>query len=331
MIKHSFLAATAILAITFPLSPASAAEPLKVVASFSILGDLASRVGGDAAEITTLVGPNGDAHVYEPSPADAVALKAADVILANGLGLEGFLPRLVQASGTRAALVELATGVALIDTAEHEHRDSHEEAHGDKHGHEDGHGHEEAHAADHHDHNHGDHDPHAWQSVENARIYVRNIADAFCRVDADRCDNYRANAEAYDGELVALDEEIRAAVSAVPAEKRVVITGHEAFGYFADAYGMTFLAPEGVSTASEASAADVAALIKQVREDKASAIFLESISNPRLIEQIARETGVTVGGELYSDALSEADGPAATYLDMMRHNVRVIRAAISGS
>lgn len=316
MIRVS-VAATALLVMTFLGVPALAAEPLKVVASFSILGDLAVRVGGDQVEVTTLVGPNGDAHVYEPRPADAVALGAADVILVNGLGLEGFLPRLAEASGTSAPLVELTKGVPLRESNEHEHA----------HGHDDNH----RHHADPAHHHHGAHDPHAWQSVDNARIYVRNIADAFCQADAARCDAFRANALAFDAELARLDGEIRATLSVIAEDKRVVITGHEAFGYFGEAYGLTFLAPEGVSTASEASAADVAALIMQVREDKASAIFLETISNPRLVEQIARETGSTVGGALYSDALSAPDGPAATYVDMMRHNAKTIAAAITGN
>ncbi|WP_412177258.1 zinc ABC transporter substrate-binding protein AztC [Mesorhizobium sp. ZC-5] len=291
--------------------PASAAE-LKVVASFSIIGDFAQNVGGDRIELTTLVGPDGDAHVYEPKPADAVAMAGADVVLVNGLQFEGFLQRLVDASATKASIVELAKGVETIKMQE-EHHEGEEEAS------------EEAH------HHHGDIDPHAFQSVPNAEIYVKNIADAFCAADAGGCQTYQANAMAYTAKLKALDEEVKAAVASIPADKRTIITSHDAFGYFAHQYGVAFLAPEGISTEAEASAADVAALIRQVRDDKASAIFVENVTNPRLVEQIAAETGLKVGGTLFSDALSDESGPASTYIDMMRSNIATIRGAILGS
>jgi zinc/manganese transport system substrate-binding protein len=180
-------------------------------------------------------------------------------------------------------------------------------------------------------HHHGEFDPHAWQSVHNAEVYVKNIADALCAADAAGCNSYRANAEAYRNQLEALDAEIKAAVAEVPKDKRTIITSHDAFGYFEHEYGLNFLAPEGVSTESEASAADVAALIKQIKEDKASAIFVENVTNPRLMEQIGNETGLKIGGELYSDALSDMTGPAATYIDLMRHNIKTIKGAILGS
>jgi zinc/manganese transport system substrate-binding protein len=323
MLKTFALAAVA-SALTLVTGTVSAsAEPLKVIASFSIIEDLAKNVGGDRVEIITLVGPDGDAHVYEPKPADAAAVSAADVVLVNGIGFEGFLPRLIEASSTKAPVVELSKGVTPLKAAEeHDHEHEHEHKPGEAdHDHE----HEEAH------HHHGEFDPHAWQSVPNVKIYVKNIAEALCAADAAGCDTYKKNAAAYDAKLSALDQEVRDAISAIPEDKRTVITSHDAFGYFQNAYGLTFLAPEGVSTESEASAADVAALIRQTKEDKASAIFVENITNPRLIEQIASETGLRVGGELYSDALSTADGPAATYVDMIRHNVSTIKGAILGS
>jgi zinc/manganese transport system substrate-binding protein len=284
------------------------ADGLKVVASFSIIGDMAKQVGGEMVSVTTLVGPDSDAHVYEPRPQDAAAMAEADVVLINGLGFEGFIERLAKSSAPKAAPVELSKGVSTLDIAE------------------DDHGHEEPG----HDHG-GGIDPHAFQSVSNAQVFVRNIADAFCKSDAANCDAYKANAAAYAAKLSALDSEIKAAVKSIPTDKRIVITSHDAFGYFADAYGLTFHAPEGISTESEASAADVAKLIDQIREEKASAIFVENISDPRLIEQISKEAGVKVGGALYSDALSGPDGPAATYIDMMRHNVMTIKGAILGS
>lgn len=292
----------------------SAAEPLKVVASFSIIGDFARNVGGDRIALTTLVGPDGDAHVYEPKPADAAVMSEADVVLVNGLHFEGFLQRLVEASATKATVVELTRGVEPLAAAEEEHGG---EAH-DNHAAEAG-------------HDHGAIDPHAFQSVANAKIYVKNIADAFCAADAAGCDAYKANALAYTGKLDVLESEVKTAIAAIPADKRTIITSHDAFGYFQHAYGITFLAPEGISTDAEASAADVAKLIEQIRHDKASAIFVENITNRRLIEQIAGETGLKIGGTLYSDALSDADGPAATYVDMMKNNIGAIKGAILGS
>ena len=288
------------------------AEPLKVVASFSIISDFAKNVGGDRVDVTTLVGPDGDAHVYEPSPADAVSMASAKLVLVNGLHFEGFLQRLVEASASKAAIVELTKGITPIDFKK-EFAEA-EEAEG---------GHE--------GHNHGSTDPHAFQSVVNAKIYVKNIADAFCNADSAGCDTYKANAAAYTEKLDGLDKEVREAIAAIPQEKRIVITSHDAFGYFEHEYGLTFLAPQGLSTDSEPSAADVAKLVEQVKQDKAAAIFVENISNPRLIEQISVETDVKVGGTLYSDALSKADGPAATYIDLMRNNIKQIKGAILGS
>ena len=310
-------AATMLSAVALP---ATAAD-LKVVASFSIIGDFAQNVGGDRIELTTLVGPNGDAHVYEPKPTDAVAMAGADVVLVNGLQFEGFLQRLVDASATKASIVELTKGVETLKMDEEGHHDEAAEAkEGEEHAAE-----EEGH------HHHGDIDPHAFQSVPNAEIYVKNIADAFCAADSAGCQAYQANATAYTTKLKALDEEVKAAVASIPADKRTIITSHDAFGYFAHQYGIIFLAPEGISTESEASAADVAALIRQVRDDNASAIFVENVTNPRLIEQIAAETDLKVGGTLFSDALSDESGPAPTYIDMMRNNIATIRGAILGS
>ena len=298
-------AASSVAAFALPAS----AQDLKVVASFSIIADFAQKVGSDRIELTTLVGPDGDAHVYEPKPADAVAMASADVVLVNGLQFEGFLQRLVEASATKASIIELTKGVEVITMGDHDH-DEHGEANTEAAGLQ------------------GGIDPHAFQSIPNAKVYVKNIADAFCAADAAGCDIYKANAETYTAELEALDKEIRAGVASIPEDKRVIITSHDAFGYFAHEYDVTFLAPEGMSTEAEASAADVAALITQVRGDKASAIFVENVTDPRLVEQIAAETGIKVGGALFSDALSEE---APTYVDMMRHNISAIRGAILGS
>lgn len=316
----SGLLATVFVAVG-AVSSASAAEPLKVVASFSILGDLVSEVGGDHVAVRTIVGPNGDAHVYEPTPADARDTAGADLVVVNGLGFEGWLDRLIGASGYSGTVAVASKGVTPLKLSEEaasgmpvEEEEEHAEADHDEAG-----------------HHHGDIDPHAWQSVPNAEIYVKSIADALCATDPAYCADYRANAVAYTAELKDIDENVRDIVAAIPEGRRKVISTHDAFGYFSREYGITFLAPEGVSTESEASAGDVAALIKQIRVEKVTAVFFENISDPRLIEQIARETGVKPGGELFSDALSGPDGPAPTYAAMMRHNVELLAGAMRGS
>jgi zinc/manganese transport system substrate-binding protein len=301
-----------VITLTTVTAGQALAEPLKVVASFSIIGDFAKNVGGNRVDVTTLVGPDGDAHVYEPSPADAVSMASAKLVLVNGLHFEGFLQRLVEASASKAAIIELTKGITPIDF-----KPEFAEAEAAEGGHE--------------GHNHGSTDPHAFQSVVNAKVYVKNIAEAFCNADSAGCDTYKANATAYTDKLDALDKEVREAIAAIPQEKRVVITSHDAFGYFEHEYGLTFLAPQGLSTESEPSAADVAKLVEQVKQDKAAAIFVENITNPRLIEQISVETGIKVGGTLYSDALSKADAPAPTYIDLMRNNIKQIKGAILGS
>lgn len=301
---HALIAAS--LAFLWLAVPAQA-DRLAVVASFSILGDFASRVGGDRIDLTVLVGPDSDPHVYEASPRDATVLAGAGVVLLNGLGFEGSLDRLVSASGTRAEIVELAEGAELIEGAEDSHNHDHD-----------------AGAVSNHDLP----DPHAWQSVANAASYVENIIAAFCRRDEAGCPTYQENGAAYLKELAVLHEEIREAVAALPPERRNVVVTHNAFRYFGEAYGIRFFAPLGISTEAEASAADVAALIREIRERRAVAVFAENISDGRLIRQIAAEAGLQPGGTLYSDALSAPDGPAPTYIDMMRHNLAVLLEAI---
>lgn len=294
--------------ITYCTLPVASAEPLRVVASFSILGDFAERVGGERIELRTLVGPDSDAHVYEPRPADAMALARADVALVNGLSLEGFMDRLIEASQTQAEVAVLTDGADILNDPDggHYHFVNGEAI---------------FHATP--------NDPHAWQSIANVKVYVSNVAKAFCAADADGCETYEANAAAYKAELDALSAEVAGAIQAVPENRRVAVVAHNAFRYFEREFGVTFLAPQGVSTESEASAADVASLIREIRDQRAAAVFGENITDTRLVERIAAEAGLELGGTLYSDALSPVDGPAATYVEMMRANSRTLASALA--
>jgi zinc/manganese transport system substrate-binding protein len=301
-VKRMAIAAVAFAALLQTV-PASAQDKVKVVTTFSILADFVKNVGGDRVEITSLVPVNGDAHVYAPSPADAKKLADAKVVFTNGLGFEGWIPRLVKSSATKAAVVVATKGIKP--------RKSEEKGHGHGHSHD------------------ADADPHAWQSVANAKIYVANIRDALVAADPAGKATYEANAAAYTSKLDVLEAEVKGQVGSIPADRRRVITTHDAFGYFKAAYGLDFIAPQGVSTESEASAKDVAKIIVQIKKQKIPAVFMENVSDPRLLERIAAETGAKVGGTLYSDALTDEKGPAPTYIDMMKHNIRTLSAALT--
>ena len=289
-----------ILACLAIAASTATAEPLKVVASFSILGDLAREVGGNRIELHTLVGPDGDAHVYQPTPADAKTIAQAKLVIVNGLGFEGWIDRLVKSSGYRGTVLVASTGIKTLKRKHDEH----------------GHGHD------------SDVDPHAWQDLANALRYVDNIAQALAKADPAGQSSYLANATKYKQAIVALDSELKTSFNSVAKEKRKVVTTHDAFGYFSRAYGIAFISPVGINTDAEASAADIGRIIKQIRREKIPAVFMENISDPRLLERIRQESGARIGGVLYSDSLSKADGPAATYLEMMRHNAKTLASAL---
>lgn len=324
--------ATALVALSLA-TPAFAQsnEPIPVVASFSILSDMVARIGGDHIALNTLVGPDGDAHVYQPTPADARAVSGADILFVNGIAFEGWIDRLVEASDFDGAQIVATAGITPIAFEDdHDDYDGHDHdahAEGDhEHDHDDHDHHDEA---GHEGHDHGAFDPHAWQSLPNAIVYIDNIAAALAQADPANAATFYRNRAEFVAEIEALDVEIRATLEALPANRRTIVTSHDAFGYFAEEYGLTFLAPQGVSTEAEASARDVAELITQIRDQSIGAVFVESISDSRLLEQIASETDATIGGTLYSDALSGSDGPAATYLDMMRHNLAMLTDALN--
>ncbi|WP_251864335.1 metal ABC transporter substrate-binding protein [Achromobacter sp. Marseille-Q4962] len=308
--RRALLLLTA-LALAAPAGAAQAARPLQAVASFSILGDMVREVGGPDVQVSVLVGPDGDAHEYEPTPGDVKTLAAAQVLFVNGLAFEAWLPGLVKSSGFKGRTVVASQGVTPRRF----------EA-GEDHGH-DGHDHDHGQA-----HSHGDLDPHAWQNLANGVIYVRNIAEGLAAADPAHAEAYRRRAEAYAARLQALDASLRKTFAAIPAERRKVVTSHDAFGYFGEAYGVSFLPVAGISTDAEPSAGDVARLIEQVRREHVPAVFVENISSPRLVQQIARETGAKVGGTLYSDALSKPGRPAATYLEMFEWNASQLAAAM---
>ena len=293
------LRALLFLLAVFIAKPLVAAEPLPVVASFSILADLTQRVGGERIKLHTLVGPNADSHVYQPTPADAKALAQARLVIINGLGFEGWIERLVKSSGYRGPVVVASRGARTLKAPRHDHH-----------------------------HDHGGADPHAWLDPANARLYVANIANALIAADPAGEAGYRARADRLIADINTLDADIHQQLDPLPASRRVVVSSHESLGYFGRAYGITFRAPVGLSTDAAAAARDVGKLIRQIRQEKIPAVFMENIADPRLLERIRSETGVRIGGTLYSDALSDARGPAATYLAMMRHNAATLAAAL---
>lgn len=320
---------------------AAAAAPLKVVTSFSLLEDITRQVGGEQVEVATLVGRNADAHAYEPTPGDARKLAGAQLLVVNGLQFETWLDRLQRASGFKGKTVVASEGITPLRFShgedahdhghekhdhghKHDHDHDHDHDHGHDHKHDHDHGKQKAKpAADAHaHHDHGEWDPHAWQSLANGARYARNIAEALAKADPANAQAYRQRAETYAAKLDAVDARIKRDFAALPAERRKAVISHEAFGYFGQAYGLTFVPVAGLSTVAEPSAADVARIIAQVRKEKVPALFVENVSSPKLVEQIARETGAKVGGTLYSDALSEPGQPAATYLDLFEWNAK---------
>ncbi|MAM89638.1 MAG: ABC transporter substrate-binding protein [unclassified Hahellaceae] len=277
---------------------AGAAEKLRVVASFSVLGDFLEQVGGDDIELSTIVGANGDAHMFQPAPSDAKALTRASLLVVNGLGFEGWIDRLQASSGFGGTLLVATDGVTPLPADDDDHAES------------------------------GAPDPHAWHSVSQARVYVQNIRDALIQADPDRREGYERRAASYLSQLETLAQDLQSRIAQVPEQQRTVVTSHDAFGYLANDLKINMLAPQGLSTESEASAADVAKIIRQIRKGDIQAVFVGNISDERLIRQIARETEARIGGTLYSDALSGPDEPAGTYLKMMTHNVSTIVDAL---
>ena len=291
---QNFTKLVAIVAITLYASASLAKDRIKIVASFSILGNMVEQVVGDHADVTTIVGPDADAHVYQPSAADARAVANADIIFVNGLGFETWSDTLIVESGTNASVHVATAGVKIVTVD-------------------------------------GSTDPHAWNSLSNGVVYVNNIASTLSEKMPTKADMIEANRAAYVDQLLALDIATKATLANLPANKRTVVTAHDAFGYLADAYGMIFLAPVGIDTDAEPSAQELAVLIDQLKADGAAALFVENITSPALVQQIADETGLTIGGRLFSDALSERGGPATSYLAMFEYNLETLLTALEGN
>ena len=293
MLFRSLLAA----ALLFAALPTVAQTKVKAVATFSILGDLVAEIGGEKIDVVTLVGPDTDAHAYQPTPTDARALASAQALVSNGLGFEGWIDRLAEAASFKGRRIVVSAGVPTLEAEKMRGRTQGP-------------------------------DPHCWQDVACARRYVANIAEGLIASDPANAAYYRSHAALYDKRLADLDLWIRTEIAKVPENQRKAITSHGAFHYFANAYGVQFHAPRGYNTDSDPSARDVAALIRQVREQKIKALFIENMTNPNLIRQIAHDAGGVVGPSIYSDALSKPGGPATTYETMMRHNATALVAGM---
>lgn len=288
-----------LLALVLLLLPVLAqAEPLPVVASFSVLGDMVRQVGGADVAVTVLVGPDSDSHVYEPSPSDTRRLATARLFVVNRLGLEGWMPRLVDSAGFKGRVVTATDGITPLQLSQAGKTAP---------------------------------DPHAWQDLADGRIYVRNIAAALAEADPEHAAAYAARAAAYDAELAVLDDWVKAEIGSVPPERRKIVTTHDAFQYFGHAYGVAFEAPVGMNEESEPDARAVAGLIRQIRQEHIRALFIENMTDPRLLDQLARETGTKPAGSLLADALSKPGEGGETYVALFRHNVPAMVAAMMGN
>lgn len=279
-----------LILMVFMAAPACAQnEPITVVASFSILGDMVAQIGGDAVHVKALVGPNSDTHSYQPAPDDVRTLAKADIVFMNGLGLERWMMRLIEASATKATIITATTSITPRSIIEGK--------------------------------NQRVTDPHAWQNLANAHIYIKNILDALIKAAPAHAEAFKKRAAHFDAQVTEMDQYIREQIDAIPAKKRVIITSHDTFGYFGDAYHITFKAPEGLSKDAQPSAATITKLIDQIKAEHVKQVFIETVTDSRLIKQIGKDSGATMGGALYSDALSDAKGTAPHYLDMFRNNV----------
>ncbi|MDK4705376.1 MULTISPECIES: metal ABC transporter solute-binding protein, Zn/Mn family [unclassified Rhizobium] len=296
--QRLLLSAAAAAFVAFGVAAPASAETLNVVASFTVLADVVKHVGGDHVKVSSLVGPNGDPHEFEPSPADAKTLNAAKIVFVSGEGLEGWMDRLISASGYKGTPVVASEGIdtrTMVDDGKTVT------------------------------------DPHVWNSPVNVKVWVANIEKALSAVDPADAADFKANAERYTKVLTELDAYAHSKFDKIADDRRKVLTSHDAFGYFGREYKVNFLAPIGFSTETEASAAKVAQLIEQIKTEHVKTYFFENSNDPRLVKQVAKATGAEPGGELYVESLSKANGPASTYEKMFRYNVDQLATAMAKS
>lgn len=275
--------------------PLTMAKTVNAIPSFAILSDIVKQVGGKHVKVSTLVRPGGDPHSFEPSPQDSKLLSQADLVFVSGLGLEGWINRLVTASGYQGRIIIASQWTDTRQIEENGKKMT---------------------------------DPHAWNSMKNGVQYATNVMNALIAADPQDANYFSQRGTEYIQQLKKLHLWAKTQFAEVPAEKRKVLTSHDAFSYFGHEYGVTFLSPVGFSTEAEASASDVARLINQIKQEKVSAYFIENQTDSRLVKQIAFATGAKAGGELYPEALSSARGPAATYMQAFKHNVDVLLASM---
>ena len=308
-----------------PEAPTATAQPLSVVATYTILGDLVQQVAGDRVTLTILVGAEGDPHTYQPTPRDSATIGAATLLFENGLEFETWLDDIFVASGSQATRVVVSTGAMLLAATKEGHS---EEGHSEEGHREEGHS-EEGHSEE--GHSHGEFDPHIWQDPLNAQAMVTVIRDALIAADPTNSATYSANAAAYIAELQALDSFIREQVAGLPEERRKLVTNHDTFAYFANRYGFEVIGTAlGSSTeSSDPSAGMISELVEQIRAAAVPAIFTENTANPALMETIAREAGVTLAPALFTDALGAPGSSGATYLEMMRFNATTIVSSLA--
>ncbi|MCF7529397.1 metal ABC transporter solute-binding protein, Zn/Mn family [Neisseria lisongii] len=296
------------------LAGAAQAAPLPVVTSFSILGDVAKQVGGERVAVQSLVGANQDAHAYHMTSGDIKKIRSAKLVLLNGLGLEGAdVQRAVKQS--KVPFAEATKNITALKAEEggHHHHHHHDGDHDHDHDH-------------HHHHDHGEFDPHVWTDPVLMVTYAQNVGNALIQADPEGKAYYQQRLTAYQNQLKKLHSDAQAAFGSVPADKRKVLTAHDAFSYMAKRYNVSFIAPQGVSSAAEPSAKQVASIIRQIKREGINAVFVENIKDTRMVDRIAKETGVRVSGKLYSDALGSA--PADTYIGMYRYNVKALTDAM---
>lgn len=297
MNKKIFLLIVTIFCLSRPLY-AENQPSCKIVTSFSVLEDMVKTITGPLCKVQSIVGPNQDAHVFEPKPTTNALILGADAVIINGLGFEGWMDRLLKASSYRGPVI---TATQYIKPR-YLHQPDRQEA--------------------------SVPDPHAWHTIPNAILYIQALTETLSKIFPFHQASFKKNADIFQKQLWHIEQSIQTRLSAIPLDKRRVITAHDAFGYMGQHYQITFLSPVGISTEAEPSARQIAALINQIRHSGIRALFIENSANTKIMQQIADETGVKIWGQLYSDALSLPDEPAPTYIDMIRHNMSILIASM---